>query len=86
MNNMKTGIAVATAAAAIFAFGANFSVAQAADAPMAVHCSGINGCKGTSECKSASNECKGQNGCKGQGWITKANAGECKAAGGKVVS
>jgi len=81
---MKSGIAIATAAAAFFAFGATTSVAHAADAPAAVHCAGINSCKGTSECKSATNACKGQNKCKGQGWISKASAGECKAAGGKV--
>jgi len=85
MTNMKSGIAIAATAAAIFAFGGTISVAQAADAPAAVHCAGINSCKGTSECKSASNECKGQNKCKGMGWISKANAGECKSAGGKVV-
>jgi hypothetical protein len=85
MNNMKSGIAIATAAAAFFAFGANIAVAQTSDALAAVHCAGINSCKGTSECKSATNECKGLNGCKGQGWVTKASAGECTAAKGKVL-
>ncbi|MET3106493.1 hypothetical protein AAKU67_001205 [Oxalobacteraceae bacterium GrIS 2.11] len=84
MNNMKSGIAIATAAAAFFAFGGTFSVAQAADAPAAVHCAGINSCKGTSDCKSASNECKGQNKCKGMGWVSK-TAAECSAAKGTVV-
>ncbi len=85
MRDMKTGVAIATAAAAFFAFGANISVAQAADAPAAVHCAGINSCKGTSECKSATNACKGQNKCKGQGWISKPSSAECTSAGGKVV-
>jgi len=85
MNDMKSGIAVAAVAAALFSFGANIAVAQTAEAPAAVHCAGINSCKGTSECKSATNECKGQNNCKGQGWITKASAAECTAAKGKVL-
>lgn len=86
MTNIKSGIAIATAAAALFAFGANFAVAQTNDAPAAVHCAGINSCKGTSDCKSASNECKGQNSCKGMGWVAKSSAAECSAAKGKVVN
>jgi len=84
MNQIKSGIAIATAAAALFALGATATVAQAADAPT-VKCSGINSCKGTSDCKTAKNECKGQNSCKGQGWVSKASAKECKDAGGKVA-
>jgi uncharacterized membrane protein len=83
MNQTKTGVAIATAAALLFALGATVSVAQAADASP-VHCAGINSCKGTSECKSATNECKGQNKCKGQGWVSK-SAAECSAAKGTVV-
>ena len=83
LNQLKTGFAVASAAAALFAMGTTLSVsAQAADA--GVHCVGANSCKGTSECKSAKSECKGQNACKGQGWIGKKSADECKAAGGTV--
>ncbi|MBL8471188.1 MAG: hypothetical protein KF778_15340 [Rhodocyclaceae bacterium] len=85
MSQKQAGIAIATAAAAIFAIGATLTapIAQAADAT--VHCAGVNSCKGTSECKSASNACKGQNSCKGQGWVSKASAKECTDAGGKVV-
>jgi len=84
MSKKMSGIALATAAAALFATGAMMSpVVQAADAA-GVHCVGANSCKGTSECKTAKNECKGLNGCKGQGWVTKASAKECKEAGGKV--
>jgi uncharacterized membrane protein len=83
MNQTKSGVAIATAAALLFAFGATVSVAQAADAPT-VHCAGINSCKGTSECKSAKNECKGQNSCKGQGWVSK-SAAECTAAKGTIL-
>lgn len=84
MNQMKTGIAIASAAAALFALGTTATVAQAADMPT-VKCAGINSCKGTSECKTAKNDCKGHNACKGQGWMSKASAKECTDAGGKVV-
>lgn len=84
MNQMKTGIAIASAAAALFALGTSATVAQAADMPT-VKCAGINSCKGTSECKTAKNDCKGHNACKGQGWMSKASAKECTDAGGKVV-
>lgn len=84
MNQMKTGIAIASAAAALFALGTTATVAQAADMP-AVKCAGINSCKGTSECKTAKNDCKGHNACKGQGWMSKASAKECTDAGGTVV-
>lgn len=84
MSQKLTGVALATAAAAVFATGAMMSTTvQAAD--MSVHCSGINSCKGTSECKTAKNDCKGHNACKGQGWVTKDSAKDCEAAGGKVV-
>ncbi len=78
-----SGIALATAAAAIFAMGA-ISTAPAYAAEEGVHCVGANACKGKSECKSAKNDCKGMNACKGQGWVSKANEKECKAAGGAV--
>lgn len=84
MTGTKTGIAIASAAATIFAMGATATVAQAADAPM-VKCMGINSCKGHSECKTAKNDCKGMNGCKGQGWVSKATAKDCTDAGGKVA-
>lgn len=83
-SNFKSAIAMASAAAALFAMGAPLTVAHAAG-DMSVHCSGINSCKGTSDCKTAKNECKGMNSCKGQGWNAKASAKECMAAGGTVV-
>jgi hypothetical protein len=84
MNSVKTGLAIATAAAAIFSTGLlATSTAQAADG--AVMCAGTNSCKGTSECKTANNECKGQNSCKGQGWIHAKSAKGCTSAGGTVV-
>ena len=84
MSSIKTGLAIAASAAALFASGTLVTVAHAADAA-GVHCTGSNACKGTSECKAANSACKGQNACKGQGWVTKKSAEECTAAGGKVA-
>ncbi|HEX9391156.1 MAG TPA: hypothetical protein VF928_07575 [Usitatibacteraceae bacterium] len=83
MLNLKTGVALAATAAALFAFTAPATV-QAADKTDDVKCAGINSCKGSSDCKTAKNECKGHNACKGQGWVHK-TAAECKAAGGSVL-
>lgn len=83
-STLKTGLSIATAAAALFATTAFSSAAQAADDGM-VKCSGINSCKGSSECKTAKSECKGHNSCKGQGWVSKKTAEECKTAGGTVL-
>jgi hypothetical protein len=83
MTQKTTGIALATAAAAIFAMGA-FTAPASFAADMSVHCVGINSCKGTSDCKTAKSECKGLNSCKGQGWVSKASAAECTKAGGTV--
>lgn len=81
---IKSGVALATAAAALFSTGLlATTTAHAADA--GVKCSGTNSCKGSSECKTASSSCKGQNGCKGQGWVTVKSAKECTDKGGKVV-
>ena len=83
MNSLKSGIAIATAAAALFSTGLLIRpTVQAADG--SVKCAGTNSCKGTSECKTAKNECKGQNGCKGQGWVSSKSAKDCTDAGGKV--
>jgi uncharacterized membrane protein len=85
MNHTKTGAFVATAAAALFAFGATLATPTFADTDGVIKCAGINSCKGTSECKTAQNECKGQNSCKGQGWVGGKTALECKQLGGKVL-
>ena len=82
---LKTGLGVAAAAAALFATAAISTPVQAAQDGM-VKCAGVNSCKGTSECKTAKNECKGQNACKGQGWVGKKDAAACTSAGGTVVS
>jgi len=84
MLDIKSGLAIATAAAAMFALGAGPAAAQSSE-DGAVKCAGVNSCKGTAECKTAKNDCKGQNSCKGQGWVKKASAEECTKAGGTVV-
>jgi hypothetical protein len=83
LNNLKSGVALAAAAAALFATGLATTTVHAADG--AVKCSGTNSCKGSSECKTAKSECKGHNSCKGMGWVTAKSADECMKAGGKVV-
>ena len=77
--NKLTGIALATAAAGLFAMTAAGPVAaQAAK----VKCEGVNSCKGQGGCKGANNACKGQAACKGQGWIemSQADCDKAKAA------
>jgi len=84
MKSFKSGLAIATAAAALLSTGLlATTTVQAADG--GVKCTGINSCKGTSECKTAKSECKGLNGCKGQGWSSAKSAKECTDAGGKVA-
>jgi len=86
MNTIKSGVVIATAAAALFSTGllATSTTVQAADGM--VKCAGTNSCKGSSECATASSGCKGQNSCKGQGWVHTKSAKECTDAGGKVLS
>ncbi|HEX2581251.1 MAG TPA: hypothetical protein VHL08_04675 [Dongiaceae bacterium] len=79
-----TGTALAAAAAAMLIAGTVGAIVSPAHADT-VKCSGVNACKGQGSCKGASNSCKGQNACKGQGWVEKASAEECTAAGGTVL-
>lgn len=81
MNVRKTGLILATAAAALFAAGTVSTVAVADDG---VKCMGANACKGQSACKGNLSPAKGQNACKGQGWAPAKDAAACTAAGGKV--
>jgi len=76
-----SGIALATAAAGLFAT-AGVAPVMAAEQGM-VHCLGVNACKGKSDCATASSACKGQNACKGKGMVVM-SAADCKAKGGKV--
>ena len=84
LNNLKSGVAIATAAAALFSMGATLSTSVQAADEATVHCTGVNSCKGTADCKTAKNDCKGQNSCKGMGWVGKKSEADCKAAGGTV--
>lgn len=77
-----TGLALATAAAGMFAT-AGIAPAFAAKHEGMVHCLGVNGCKGKSDCATASNACKGMNACKGKG-MNAMSAKDCKAKGGKI--
>jgi hypothetical protein len=74
------GVAIAAAAAAVFAM-APLSV-SAADAGKAGHCMGANACKGQGACKTANNACKGQNACKGKG-VMEMSKEDCAKAKGK---
>jgi len=65
LNRRLIGVAIATAAAAVFAAG----VAGTASAQeVKVKCYGANACKGKSECKTSMSSCKGKNACKGKGF------------------
>lgn len=75
-----TGLAIATAAAGMFALAVPMSAATAAED---VHCMGVNACKGHSSCKTASSSCKGQNSCKGQGFVA-VSKDTCEQLGGEV--
>ena len=77
-----SGLAIAAAAAGLFAAASIPSISMAAEAGM-VHCLGVNGCKGKSSCKTADNACKGLNSCKGKGMM-EMSAKDCKTKGGTV--
>ena len=61
LKNVRSGVAVATAAAALFSMGAALSTSVKAADEMTVHCVGVNSCKGMgwvgkkseAECKAA---------------------------------
>ena len=85
MTHQRSGVALAAAAAALFATGAMLAPAVHAAEGGKVQCMGINSCKGHSDCKTATSDCKGLNSCKGQGWMEKASDKECLDAGGTVA-
>ena len=76
--NKLTGIALAAAAAGMFAMTA---AGPAAGQAAKVKCEGVNSCKGNGSCKGASNSCKGQNACKGKSFteMTQADCDKAKA-------
>ncbi len=77
-----TGLALATAAAGLFATATVPAVAAKHEGK--VECLGINACKGKSDCATATNSCKGLNQCKGKG-MTFTSAKDCQDKGGKVA-
>ena len=79
MQRKVSGIAVATAAAAMFALAP-----VSASAAEMVKCMGANACKGQSSCKTANSSCKGLNSCKGQGFVEVTKA-ECDKLGGEAT-
>ncbi|KAA3620541.1 MAG: hypothetical protein DWQ08_15305 [Proteobacteria bacterium] len=76
-----TGLAIATAAASMFAMTAPMSASASEDT---VKCMGVNACKGMSSCKTASSSCKGLNSCKGQGFVAIGSKETCEQIGGTV--
>ena len=78
-----TGLALATAAAGLFAAGIAPVMAAKHMGEAKVHCDGVNACKGQSACQTANSACKGQNSCKGKGWMFLSKA-ECDAAQAKM--
>lgn len=80
--NAKSGMSLATAAAALILAGAAAAPAAYAADEAKGHCMGANACKGQSACKSGASACKGQNACKGQGFseTTKEDCAKVKDA------
>lgn len=62
------GLAIASAAAALFVAAAVPAVAADGGA-VKVKCYGANACKGQAECKTSMSACKGHNECKGKGFV-----------------
>ena len=81
MNTAKkvTGVALAAAAATMFAVA---PVTTVSAGEKAGKCYNVNACKGHSACATATTSCAGQNSCAGQGWVKKTKT-ECEAEGGK---
>lgn len=69
MNQQRrmAGLAIASAAAALFVAGTPAIAAEGGT--VKVKCYAANACKGQSECKTASSACQGHNSCKGQGFV-----------------
>ena len=78
-----TGLALATAAAGLFAMAPADAIAGYGGKAETVKCMGVNACKGMSSCKTATSACKGQNACKGQGFVSVSKRA-CEQIGGKA--
>jgi uncharacterized membrane protein len=75
--DVKSGAAIAAAAAALLIAGSALSAPlQVAADDAKGHCMGANACKGQGACKTASNDCAGHNACKGKGFL-EMTAEEC---------
>ncbi|HEX2667180.1 MAG TPA: hypothetical protein VHP13_02300 [Gammaproteobacteria bacterium] len=76
------GLALATAAASLFALA---PLAAGADASTDArgYCYGVNACKGKSSCKTAESGCQGQNACKGKGMVDDVSDQTCAQLGGR---
>ena len=66
--DVRSGAAIAAAAATLLIAGAALSAPTQIAQEGIGHCNGANSCKGKGACKTASNACKGQNACKGKGF------------------
>ena len=82
MNHTARALALATAAATLFA-AAPLTVADGASATVTGFCYGVNACKGKSSCKTANNTCQGRNACKGQGFVDSVSPETCAQLGGQ---
>jgi hypothetical protein len=79
--NQTRGLALAAAAASLFALAPLASAADSADTQG--YCYGVNACKGKSSCKTATSGCQGQNSCKGTGLVDSVSKGTCDQLGGR---
>lgn len=79
LNNLN-GVALAMAAAGLFALGSP-AFAQEAGEQAEVKCYGANDCKGQSDCATATSDCEGKNACEGKGFKTTTQE-ECDELGG----
>ena len=82
--DVRSGAAIAAAAATLLIAGAALSAPTQIAQEGIGHCNGANACKGKGACKTASNACKGQNACKGKGFLPAKSAKACEAKGGTV--
>ncbi len=64
--DVRSGAAIAAAAAALLITGAAVSAPMQLAAGEIGHCNGANACKGKGACKTASNACKGTERLQGQ--------------------
>jgi|HubBroStandDraft_5_1064220.scaffolds.fasta_scaffold435048_1 hypothetical protein len=80
-NYTVRGLALATAAASLFALAPLGAHADGAAATG--YCYGVNACKGKSSCKTAESACQGKNACKGKGFVDSVSADTCAQLGGQ---